>query len=102
MRRAAAARGKTERQRRPLDVRGGVGEDAKAASVALDAVEQESRTIGQTGRDFGNAADLEVRVGALDPAQSPEFVDQVDKFAQVLVHGVQMQRPGTRIRPESG
>ena len=41
---------------------------------------------GHPGGDLGDAADLEARVGARDPAQRAKLVDQRDEFAQILVH----------------
>src|SRR5262249_56424667 len=67
---------------------GGVGEDAKAARKALDAVEQKGRAIGPTRRHLGDGADLEARVRPLDAPQRAELVDEPDEFAQVLVHSV--------------
>src|SRR6516165_2178098 len=77
-----------ERERGPLRAGGGVGEDAKAAQKALDAVEQEGRTIGPSRRHLGDGADLEARVRALDASQPAELLDELDEFAQVLVHSV--------------
>ena len=53
----------------------------EAARKAFDAVEQQRRTVGQAGRNFGDAANLEARVGAFDPAQCPELIDEADEFA---------------------
>ncbi len=77
-----------ERQRCALHVGRGIGEDAKAGRKALDIVEQQRRAVGQAGRDLGNAADLEARIGAFDAAQRAELVDGSDEFAQVLIHVV--------------
>src|SRR5256886_8216919 len=77
-----------ERERSPLRAGGGVGEDAKAARKALDAVEQKCRAIGPPRRHLGDCADLEARVRALDASQPAELVDELDEFAQVLVHSV--------------
>src|SRR5215471_11440282 len=75
-----------ERERSPLRAGGGVGEDAKAARKALDAVEQKGWAIGPPRRHLGDGADLEARVRALDASQCAELVDEPDEFAQVLVH----------------
>jgi hypothetical protein len=75
-----------ERQRRPLRVGGGVAEDAEAAREALDVVEQHSRAVWQSGGDLGDAADLVHGIGAVDPPQRVELVDEPDEFAQILVH----------------
>ena len=64
-----------KRQRRALHIGRGVGEDAKAALMAFDVVEQQRRAVGQAGRDFGDAADLEAGIGAADAAQRAELVD---------------------------
>ena len=77
-----------ERKAGALHVGGGVGEDAKAARETLDAVEQQGRTVGQAGRDLGDTADLETRVGAVDAPQGTELIDQIDEFAQIPVHVV--------------
>src|ERR1700730_8280042 len=77
-----------ERERGPLRAGGGVGEDAKAARKALDAVEQKGRAIGPPRRHLGDGADLEARVRVLDAPQRAELVDELDEFAQVLVHSV--------------
>ena len=53
-----------ERQRRPLRIGHRVGEDAEAARKALDVVEQQRRAVRHAGRDLGDAADLEPRIGA--------------------------------------
>jgi hypothetical protein len=71
-----------------LHIGGGIGEDAKAGRKAFDAVEQQRRTVGQAGRDLGNTADLEARIGAFDAPQGAELVDGSDEFAQVLIHVV--------------
>jgi hypothetical protein len=76
------------RERRPLRTRGGIGEDAKGPRKALDCVKQKGGSVGSPGRDLGDAANLEARVGALDAAQRPELLDKLDEFAQVLVHDV--------------
>ena len=65
----AQRRIEAERERGALRVGGGVGEDAKAARESLDVVEQQRRTIRLPGGDLGDAADLEARIGALDPPQ---------------------------------
>src|SRR5215467_11805563 len=77
-----------ERERSPLRAGGGVGEDAKAARKALDAVEQKGWAIGPPRRHLGDGADLEARVRALDASQRAELVDELDEFAQVLVHSL--------------
>ena len=41
---------------------------------------------GVPGRDLGDAADLEARVGAVDAPQRAELVHLLDEFAQILVH----------------
>ena len=76
----------TERERRPLRARGGIGEDAKAPGIALDRVEQKGGSVGSPCRHFGNGADLETKVRAIDAPQRTELVDKLDEFAQVLVH----------------
>ena len=66
----------------------------KPRRKAFDAVEQQRRAVGQAGRDLGDTADLEARIGAFDAPQGPELVDGSDEFAQVfkqvqvLIHGV--------------
>src|SRR5262245_36334104 len=75
-----------ERERSPLRAGGGVGEDAKTARKALDAVEQKGRAIGPTRRHLGNGADLEARIRPPDAPQRSKLVDEPDEFAQVLVH----------------
>src|SRR5262249_19415285 len=75
-----------ERERSPLRMGGGVGEDAKAARKALDGVEQKRRTIGPPRRHLGDGPDLEARVRPLDAPQRAKLVDELDEFAQVLVH----------------
>ena len=75
-----------ERKRRALRCGGGVGEDAHAARKTLDGVEQERRPVRSPGRDLGDPADFEARVGAFDPPQRTGLVDKPDEFAQVLVH----------------
>ncbi len=55
---------------------------------AFDAVEQQRRAVGQAGRDLGNTADLEARVGAVDAPQSAKLIDEIDEFAQIPVHVV--------------
>src|SRR5262249_52859970 len=77
-----------ERERSPLRAGGGVGEHAKAARKALDAVEQKRWAIGPPRRHLGDGADLEARVRPLNAPQPAELVDEFDEFAQVLVHSV--------------
>src|SRR5499427_6348143 len=86
-----------EREGGPLRAGGGVGEDAKAARKALDAVEQKGRAIGPPRRHLGDGADLEARVRPLDAPQRAKLVDELDEFAQVLVHSVPLRRPTLRI-----
>ena len=74
-----------ERQRRALRRGGGVGEDAKARRVALDAVEQQRRAFRRAGRHLGDAAELELRVGAVDAPQRAKLVHLLDEAAQILV-----------------
>ena len=85
----------SERQGGALHIRRRVGEDAKAALMAFDVVEQKRRAVRQAGGDLGDAADLEPRVGAVDAAQRAELVDEADKFPQVFVHA-------TCLRPVKG
>src|SRR5439155_8441673 len=59
--------------------------DAHAGGEALDAVEQERRALRRPGRDLGDAADLEARVGAVDPPQRAKLVHLLDEAAQILV-----------------
>src|SRR5262249_47490746 len=66
-----------ERERSPLRAGGGVGEDAKAARKALDAVEQKGRAIGPPRSHLGDGADLEARVRPLDAPQRAELVDEL-------------------------
>ena len=54
--------------------------------MAFDIVEQQGGTFRQAGGDFGDAADLELRVGAHDAPQHAELVDECNEFAQVLIH----------------
>src|SRR5262249_19131705 len=77
-----------ERERSPLRARGGIGEDAKAARKAFDGIEQKRRPIGPPRCHFGDGADLEAGIGALDAPQRAKLVDKLDEFAQVLVHCV--------------
>src|SRR5499427_7105566 len=86
-----------ERERSPLRIGGGVGEDAKAARKALDGVEQKRRAIRSPRRHLGDGADLEARVRPLDAPQRAKLVDELDEFAQVLVHSVPLRRPTLRI-----
>src|SRR5262249_2270715 len=86
-----------ECERSPLRVGGGGGEDAKAARKALDAGEQKGRAIGPPRRHLGDGADLEARVRPLDAAQRAELVDELNEFAQILVHSVPLPRPTLRI-----
>ncbi len=74
-----------ERQRRALGRGGGVGEDAIARCMALDAVEQQRRALRRAGGDFGDAAELEARIGAVDAPQRAELVHLLDEAAQILV-----------------
>ena len=60
----------------------------KPGGKPLIVVEQQRRAVGQAGRDLGDTADLEARVGAVDAPQGAELVDGSDEFAQVLIHGV--------------
>ncbi len=82
----AEGRIEAERQRGALRTRRRVAENAEAARKSLDVVEQQRRAVRHPGRDFGDPADLEPRIGAVDPPQHAEVVDQTDEFAQVLVH----------------
>src|SRR5262249_1431106 len=75
-----------QRERSPLRAGGGGGEDGKAARKTRGAGEQKGRAIGQPGRARGKGADWEGRVRALDAPQPAELVDELDEFAQVLVH----------------
>ena len=75
-----------ERQRRALRIGGGVGEDAEARRIALDAVEQQRRALRQSGRDLGDAAELDMRIGIHDAPQRAELFDLGNEFAQILVH----------------
>src|SRR5262245_26985528 len=86
-----------ERERSALRIGGGVGEDAKAARKALDGVEQKRRAIRSPRRHLGDGADLEARVRPLDAPQRAKLVDELDEFAQVLVHSVPLRRPTLRI-----
>ena len=71
-----------ERERGALRARGRVGEDAEAAREALDVVEQQRRTLRRPGRDLGDAAELEMRIGAGDATQRSELVDLRDELAK--------------------
>src|SRR6516162_6800117 len=88
-----------ERERSPLRAGGGVGEDAKAAWKSLDTVEQKGQAIGPPRSHLGNGADLEARVRPFDASQRAELVDELDEFAQVLVHSLRpcRARCGRRI-----
>ncbi len=55
--------------------------------MSLDVVEQQRGAFRQAGGDFGDAADLEARIGAGDAPQRAELVDKADEFPQVFVHG---------------
>jgi hypothetical protein len=63
-----------ERERRALRRGGGVGEHPEAGRETLDLVEQQRRAFGRAGRDLGDAADLEARVGTVDAAQGAEVL----------------------------
>ena len=46
-------------------------------------------SAGQSGRPAATSVMppiSKLRIGALDPAQRAELVDQLDEFAQILVH----------------
>jgi hypothetical protein len=75
-----------ERQCRALRVGGGIGEDAEARRIPLDAIEQERRAIRHPGRDLGDAAKLDMRIGIHDAPQCTELLDLGDEFAQIPVH----------------
>jgi hypothetical protein len=94
------SRVQAQRQRRPLHIGGGVGEYPHAVPVSLDAIEQECRAIGPSGRHFGDTADFEERIGAVDAAQCPQPVDKIDELAQVFVHCVETGRSLPRSREE--
>ncbi len=70
-----------QRQRRALRRRGGVGEDAEARRVALDAVEQQRRALGRAGCHFGDAAELELWIGAMHAPQHAKLVHLLDEAA---------------------
>ncbi len=76
----------SQRQRRALRIGGGVGEDAESGGITLDAVEQQRRTFRQSGRDLGDAANLDIWVGVRDMPQRAELLHLGDEFAQILVH----------------
>ena len=57
----------------------------KPGAMALDAVEQQRRAFRRAGRDLGDAAELEARIGAVDATQRAELVHLLDESAQILV-----------------
>jgi hypothetical protein len=59
----------------------GVCEDAKSARETLDVVEQQSGAAGAPRRHFRDGADLELRIGAVDPSQRSGLLD---RFGVVL------------------
>ena len=65
-----------------------IGEHTKPGRMSLDAIEEQCRTIGHASRDLGDAADLMVRIGALDAPQRLECVDLGDEFAKIFVRHV--------------
>src|SRR5689334_5600794 len=74
-----------ECQRRALWRCGGIGENAHPGSVALDMLEQQRRAFGSACRDLGDAAELELRIGAVHVSQRAELVHLLDEAAQILV-----------------
>ena len=52
---------------------------------SLDAVEQQRRALRRAGRDLGDAAELELRIGAVDAPQRAKLVHLLDEAAQILV-----------------
>src|ERR1700730_92954 len=77
---------KTQREGRARRAGHGIGEDAKPAREPLDVVEQQSGAAGAPRRHFGDCADLELRIGAVDPPQRSELLDSFNELAEVLVH----------------
>ena len=77
-------------QRRALHIGRRIGEYTKTAPMPFDVVEQQRRAFRQTGGDFGDAADLELRVGAYDAPQHAELVDERNEFAQVFIHATSL------------
>ena len=54
--------------------------------IALDAVEQQRRAFRGARRDLGDAAELELRIGAMHAPQRAKLVHLLDEAAQILVH----------------
>ncbi len=82
----AQARTDAERERRALRTGDGIGEDTEPAREPGDAIEQESRPAGKASGHFGDPPDLEAQIGAVDAPQRMKLVDELDEFAQILVH----------------
>ena len=71
----------------PLPAVPAVGAGTEAvAEPAPDPVEQERRAFRQSGRDLGNAPDLEAWIGSGDVAQRSELLNRGNEIAQIPVH----------------
>jgi hypothetical protein len=81
-----------ERESCALRRRHRIGENAAAGGKSLDPIEQQRRRRGEPRRNFGDAADLVMGIGAVDAAQRAERIDCRDEAAQVLVHVVFIRR----------
>src|SRR6185312_925468 len=79
-----------------------IAENPVARGVTFDVVEKHRRAFCHAGGDFGDAADFEHRVGAVDAAQRTEAVDEVNEFAQVAVHNLTFLRKGQAPSPTAG
>ena len=89
-----------ERQRGALHIRRRIGENTKTALMTFNVVEQQRRAIRHAGGDFGDAADFEARIGAVDAPQRAKFVDESNEFAQIFVHGdrARVRRRGDKVK----
>ena len=82
---AGELRVKTEGQRGRRRRTNRVGHDAKSFGVIFDVIEQNDFGIGRPRRHFGDRADLQIPIRAVDFAQFAEFIDRVEIATQIFV-----------------
>src|SRR5262249_47150983 len=58
---------------------------AKAGRKASEPLEQQGRAFGPSGRHLGDAADLELRVRAIDAPQDAQRIHRADELAQIAI-----------------
>ena len=82
---AGELRIETKSQRRRRRGANRIGHDAKTFGVSFDVVEEHDLGMRRPRRYFGDRADFQITIRAVDDAQFTELVDRVKIPAQIFI-----------------